>query len=107
MKRYVQERGIVPQDNGTTCPLYLEGRCSVYPVRPPVCIAFGHSERLPCERGYNANVDDAVVARYVRSGGKPAHLLHELLDDGSRDMEKLTAHALLSALRVHVGIDPP
>lgn len=103
IRRYVKEHGIVPKDQGETCPLYLDGKCSVYPVRPPVCVAYGHSERLPCSRGYNVNADEAVVEKMVMSG-RPAHLLHELLDDGTRDMEALTAHALLSALGVSIRL---
>jgi hypothetical protein len=105
IRQYVKEKGIVPVDQGTTCPLYLDGKCSVYPVRPPVCVAFGHSAGLPCERGYNVNADEGVVAKMVTSGGRPAHLLHELLDDGTRDMEALTAHALLGALARSIGME--
>lgn len=44
--RFVKARGIVPVRQGGQCPLYIEGRCAVYAVRPAICRAFGHSPRL-------------------------------------------------------------
>lgn len=77
---YVREHKIVPKDQGLTCPLYLDGKCSVYAVRPLICRAFGHVEGLACSRGYNTNVanESALDAR-LRANGEAAHLIHEVL----------------------------
>lgn len=34
-----------------SCPALVDGRCSVYEVRPMLCRVFGASEALPCEHG--------------------------------------------------------
>ena len=48
-----------------TCPFYLEGRCSVYTVRPFTCRLFGHVDEasLTCPRGYNTNIAAEAVQR--------------------------------------------
>jgi Fe-S-cluster containining protein len=104
IQAYVREKGILPKEQGETCPLYLDGKCSVYAVRPPICVAFGHSEELQCSRGYNVNVNEAVVQRVALSGGPPERLLHELLDDGVRDLTKLESYPLLRALGAYAGL---
>lgn len=53
---YVIKNKLTPKDQGLTCPLYLNGRCSVYEVRPLVCRAFGHVDGMNCARGYNTNI---------------------------------------------------
>lgn len=85
--RYVKEHGIVPVEhdgkNGTeaygTCPCFIDGKCAVYPVRPKICVVFGHAEDLPCARGYNVNVPQEQVDRLLRGNGTPTRLLHELI----------------------------
>jgi hypothetical protein len=99
VRRYVKEHGIVPRAQGETCPLYLGGRCSVYPVRPPVCVAYGHSARLPCSRGYNTNVPEAVVQRFLGLPEPLTHFLYEVLDEVPPE-----ANALMRFLGPTVGI---
>lgn len=80
VKAYADENGIVPARQGLTCPLFQNGVCSVYPVRPFVCRLFGHTDRLVCSKGYNTNVrparSEAITNQY-----KPklaTEMLHEL-----------------------------
>jgi len=101
---YIRENGILPKEQGETCPLYLDGKCSVYAVRPPICVAYGHSEKLPCSRGYNVNVEEPIVQRVAMSDGPPERLLHELLDDGVRNLTKLDSYPLLRALGRYVNL---
>jgi Fe-S-cluster containining protein len=76
---YVRENGIVPKDQGLTCPLFLDGACSVYSVRPLICRAFGHVEGMDCTRGYNVNVPSEALDEKLRMNGEDYHLLHEVL----------------------------
>ncbi len=76
---YIREHGITPKDQGITCPLYLDGKCSVYAVRPLICRAFGHVDGLDCSRGYNTNVDSEELNSKLRAAGAGAHLIHEVL----------------------------
>jgi len=96
IQRYVKEKGIVPIDTTDgTCPLYQEGTCSVYPVRPLICKAFGHLEELPCSRGYNVNVDKRQVDRMIAANGKNTHLLHELIPRVVQESEQSWAMKML------------
>lgn len=79
IQAYAARHGIVPVAQGITCPFYQGGRCAVYPVRPRICQAYGHSERLRCSRGYAANVDESELKRWVQAAGEPAGTLHDLL----------------------------
>jgi len=65
IKSYIVQHGIEPIRQGATCPLYQNGTCSVYPVRPFVCRLFGHCSDLVCCRGYNRNIDPAFEERLV------------------------------------------
>jgi Fe-S-cluster containining protein len=82
VERYIREHGIVPAEHADgTCPLYQEGTCTVYSVRPLVCQLFGHSADplMTCPRGYNVNLPERDVVRMLAANGKPTHVLHELL----------------------------
>lgn len=66
------------------CPWYHEGRCSVYDVRPAVCIFYGHAETAKCPRGYNTNLnetDKATFYKEMNALGPPVRLLHEILEE--------------------------
>lgn len=85
IEKVVGARGVEPVRQGSTCPLFIDGRCSVYEVRPLVCQLYGHvdSPLLTCPKGYNANASaDAVAAwnqalhRTTRRSG--IRFLHEL-----------------------------
>lgn len=80
IRRYVARRGIEPVDHGgLTCPLYIDGRCSVYPVRPFLCRVFGHVPALQCVRGYRGNpVPDKWARARIRRGGRAVALLTEV-----------------------------
>ena len=53
IRRYIAVKNITPVAQGVTCPLYIDGNCSVYPVRPFICKAFGHVPKLKCIKGYD------------------------------------------------------
>lgn len=79
----INARGIKPVRQGSKCPLYIDGKCSVYEVRPTVCKLFGHVEKMPCSRGYNTNVSDEIAHEYhkvmARGGTGSRRLLHMLV----------------------------
>ena len=77
--RYVREHGIKPIDQGVTCPLYQNGRCTVYAVRPLACRLFGHVNGMTCTRGYDVAIPEREIARMVRANGSATRCLHELL----------------------------
>lgn len=79
---YAKLHGITPQRQGSTCPYYIDGTCSVYDARPAVCRLFGHVEDLECPRGYNVNVTNAGVLKRVRA----------ILLDGGGILENRTLH---------------
>lgn len=89
VRRFIAERDIKPVDQGITCPLYLEGGCSVYEVRPLPCRLFGHVEKMACSRGHNVNVDERQVHRMISANGVPSRLLHEVLGEENEWVEKL------------------
>lgn len=67
VRAYVAQHHVEPRRQGITCPLYLGGRCSVYPARPLVCQLFGHVPELKCERGYNANAGRSARREWDRA----------------------------------------
>jgi Fe-S-cluster containining protein len=77
----VRIRGIKPLRQGTRCPLYIEGKCSIYEGRPLVCKLFGHVEQLNCPRGYNVNIpkDQQVIWRQQIAEGSGIRSIHELV----------------------------
>jgi Fe-S-cluster containining protein len=82
VRRFMRERGIRARNNGLiTCPLYQDGRCSVYEARPTLCRVFGHVPKMACSRGHNVNVDDHHVHRMLRSMGAATRMLHDLLGE--------------------------
>lgn len=82
LKDYVRVHHIQPVDQGPTCPLYLNGRCSVHEVRPAICRAFGHTAGMSCPRGYNVNVPERKIRRYLMRGGPSPRLTHDVLPNG-------------------------
>lgn len=79
VKAYVKEHGVVPVSQGVRCPYYQRGTCAIYEVRPKVCVAYGHSWKMQCPRGYNANVEDEVaLGKWVTSDGMPVATLHDV-----------------------------
>jgi Fe-S-cluster containining protein len=89
IRAYIGQKGIVPLDQGVTCPFYQEGSCKVYKVRPIICQLYGHMKepRMTCPRGYNTNIPLHVGERILAQNGEPTHLLHEFLP--GFDQEKL------------------
>ncbi len=79
---YVLLHFIQPVAQGHTCPLYIKGQCSVHEVRPAVCRAFGHTEGMTCPRGYNVNVPERKIRRYLLRGGPATHYTHDVLPNG-------------------------
>jgi Fe-S-cluster containining protein len=78
---YVLKHDIRPRRQGQRCPLYIDGECSVYPVRPFICRAFGHATDLECERGYNVNIPLRRSNRLIDDYGRrhnPEMLLHAI-----------------------------
>ena len=76
---YVTKHKIVPKDQGLTCPLYLNGKCSVYEVRPLLCRSFGHVEGMDCTHGYNTNLPSEGVNARLLANGEADTVLHEVL----------------------------
>lgn len=78
--RYAKKNGITPKSQGVTCP-FFDVTCKVYPVRPTICKAFGHSPEMTCPRGYNTNVDPKIIHDMVVADGLPekVRFLHEAL----------------------------
>ena len=56
IQEYVKKNGIKPIRQEGQCPLYIDGKCSVYEVRPLICRLYGHHEAMTCPRGYNVNI---------------------------------------------------
>jgi len=82
VRRFVEAQGIVPVNQGPTCPFFQAGRCAVYEARPMICRIFGHIAEPTgrCPRGYSTEaLSDAEGTRLVRSNGPTLHLLHELI----------------------------
>jgi hypothetical protein len=75
---YVHDHHIKPLSQGSQCPLYQRGTCAIYEVRPRICQAYGHTWKMDCPRGYNENVDDAELRRWLFSDGAPVTTLHEM-----------------------------
>lgn len=79
----VKARGIKPIKQGATCPLYINGECSVYTARPAICRLFGHvdSEALKCTRGYSATIskdDLGMYHEHFKRSGKDLRYTHEV-----------------------------
>lgn len=82
IRDYCKNNEVVPKRQGSKCPLYQDGKCQVYLVRPWVCRLFGHTEKMECCKGYNTNVSQARVERMDRkylSRGTPTRNTHELV----------------------------
>lgn len=75
----IKAKAITLKHQGLTCPLYLDGACSIYDARPFACRFFGHVPELQCARGYNVNVPQSVAAKFVRKSGPPNRVTHDLL----------------------------
>jgi hypothetical protein len=60
------------------CPFY-DGKCTIYPVRPFICQAFGHTPRLVCPRGYNTNIADGQISQAIVRRGPAVAMLGELV----------------------------
>lgn len=78
----VKVRGITPRRQGTRCPLYIDGKCSIYEGRPDVCKLYGHVERLNCPRGYNVNItreEEIIWQKHMKDAGHGMRFMHELV----------------------------
>jgi len=93
--QYAEKQGIIPIDQGVTCPFYQKGTCQVYPVRPLICQIFGHTERMKCSRGYNKNLPDRKIRKLVIRSGEPTRLLHEVLGERSNRLMLLKVKEML------------
>lgn len=81
IERFIAEHGITPSaPTDGTCPLYQNGGCAIYPVRPLLCRLYGHTADplMTCPRGYNVNIPERDAVRMLRANGTTTHLLHEL-----------------------------
>lgn len=82
IRAFITEHGVVPKEQGITCPFY-DGKCGIYPVRPTLCRAFGHTKELKCAHGYGDRaLSDTSVRLLLKAQMKKGHrLLHSLLKD--------------------------
>ncbi|EPZ8357843.1 YkgJ family cysteine cluster protein [Enterobacter hormaechei] len=77
------------------CPLLLNGKCAVYPVRPVACAAYHSMNEQECKRSYNDPYDDSFgistspdieyvkigLHNFIRTGlrsGVPSELISQL-----------------------------
>jgi len=83
--KYVTDRKIPLKRRGLMCPLYQNGRCQVYEIRPFLCRIFGHTSRMACPRGYNTSLPDRKVkklmALMIKKHGVSRRTLHNLVGD--------------------------
>jgi Fe-S-cluster containining protein len=102
ISRFVKEHGITPVNSPDelTCPMFIDGKCSVYPVRPMICKAYGHADTpaLTCPRGYNVNVPREQVDRIMRGNGEPTRVLHEIIPGFNEKAQAWTAGQNLKAM---------
>lgn len=87
VRRFARERNLKPLAQGITCPWYQGGRCAVHAVRPFPCRLFGHTDDMPCSRGYNVNIDPELEEGLVVAHGKPTRMLHEALGEGDKKFD--------------------
>lgn len=91
--RVVEARGLHPRAQGLSCPLYIDGGCSIYEARPLVCRVFGHGlaghktgNLTGCVKGYDvagsaAALDlwQGAMEKDLDSGYHASVMLHELV----------------------------
>lgn len=68
---------VVDGEHGHTCPALVDGRCSVYDVRPMICRLWGASSVMPCPHGCEPDGD--------LSPGQVLELIGRALNVGSVD----------------------
>lgn len=107
---YAKRAKIKPKKQGTTCPFYQNGKCSVYPVRPAMCRLYGHVPGMECPRGYNVNVgqdqERDFMDRYVANFGDSApHNLHEFCYSAQEIIDLLKG-ALKGGANAQTGVRP-
>jgi Fe-S-cluster containining protein len=106
IKTFIKIKGVIPKEQGITCPFYQEGTCKVYPVRPLICQVFGHVDdpRATCPRGYNVNIPKPSVDRMFRRNGEAKRFLHEFLPDFSQDKLEALIHKEIAGAALQVGV---
>ena len=83
IQRFIARHKIIPvrHPDGETCPLFIDGRCAIYPVRPMICRLYGHTQDLNCPLGRNIQDESAVrrlMDRYDVLRTSKTRILHEL-----------------------------
>lgn len=58
---------IIHRDDGT-CPYLVDGKCSVYSLRPDTCRKYGVVKEMPCEFLYPERAKQAVDAFMAKAG---------------------------------------
>jgi len=84
IRNVVKAQGIKPLRQGLRCPLYIDGKCSVYYARPLVCRLYGHAPGLDCLRGYSVLANDKTLEAWnaeMRKVGDRVMYTHELVYD--------------------------
>jgi len=80
VRAYCIEHGITPLVQDSRCPLFIKNQCAIHPIRPRVCQAYGHSEKLSCSRGHDRHVqDEQALMKWVIADGMPETTLHALV----------------------------
>lgn len=106
---FAKANNIEPVKQGTRCPWYQDGQCSVYQARPTVCRIFGHVDRMVCPRGYNTNVAEAVEKRLINGMKRDAtgavRLLHEVVY-GLPELNELVRKSLAGAAQMTIDGKP-
>lgn len=107
IEKHIKEHKIEPVEYASgTCPLYQNGKCSVYSIRPLICKLFGHSEDalMQCSRGYNVNIPEREVHRMLTANGMCTRTLHDLIPGFE---QKAHEHGLKERARGLISIDAP
>lgn len=80
VRAYCTKHGITPLVQDSRCPLFIKNQCAIHPIRPRVCQAYGHSEKLSCSRGHDRLYhDEQALMKWVIADGMPETTLHALV----------------------------
>lgn len=101
--------------NGITCNMLVDGRCSVYELRPMICRAWGVVEGMPCPYGCKpdpAPMPDAefafLIAESLKIGGGLTHADEELyrLIGEAREEDPENFERMLGEMFKRLGVRP-
>lgn len=92
IRNVVKAQAIKPLRQGLRCPLFIDGKCSVYHARPLVCRLYGHAPGLDCVRGYSVSASPEVLVEWnaeIRRSAERITFTHELVYSAGEMLELL------------------